>query len=351
MLAYDTTPALPDVSIIIVAYGDQPLLERSVASCLQSANVNIEVILVDNGCTDGAIETFRDDPRIKIIEPSRNIGFTGGCHIGRSHATAPFMMLLNPDAIVEKNAVTELRRVATRVDVGVTTASLRLHNDPENINAAGNDVHFLGLSWCRGFGQHFSNYSVEEEVIAASGAAMMIRCEVWDRLSGFAENFFAYYEDVEFSIRVWQSGLSVIFVPTAIVYHDYQFSANKSKLWLLDRNRILTLLTVYEWRTIIALAPLLFLQEIGFIGVSASQGWFKDRVRSIWLIMRDLRALHQRRKVILDHRSKSDASYIWRFATTVAPGNYSLPKLLIWTQAPLRIYWQLVMRLLRCKPS
>jgi GT2 family glycosyltransferase len=335
------------VSVVVVAYGEQPLLERCVESCRASLGIDLEVIVVDNGCTDGAVERIRVRQMAHVIDAGSNTGFTGGCSIGHAESQGEVIVFLNPDAIVDPYALAELCRVLSDPGVGIATASVRLLAAPELLNAAGNEVHFLGMSWCRGFEKPADLFDVEGDVIAASGAAMAVRRDVLNTFGGFAPDFFAYYEDVELSLRVWQGGLRVVYVPSSIVYHDYFFAANRSKLWLLDRNRILTMLTVFQWRTIIALAPLLVAQEVGLFVVAGAQGWFRDRVRSVVSVVLNQRLIRERRRVVQSKRLRSDGSYMSMFAHTVDPGNYPLPKWLMWIQPPLRGYWWLIKTLSR----
>lgn len=335
------------VDVVIVAYGAEPHLEGVVRGALSSLDVSAAVVVVDNGCTDGSVERVREIGGVEVLTPEGNTGFAGGCLLGQARGRGDYVAFINPDVELDPAALRELCRVASQPDVGITTASLRLMSEPEVLNAVGNDVHFLGMSWCRGFLEPASAYAFEQDVIAASGATMVVRRDVLERVGGFAEEFFAYYEDIELSIRMWQAGLRVVFVPSAVVYHDYFFAANRDKLWLLDRNRLVATLTLYQWRTLIALAPLLLVQEVGLFVVALAQGWFRDRVRAVVSTLHNHRVLRARRRELRARRTRTDGSYIWMFADVLAPRNYPLPRWLMWIQPPLRGYWWLVKTLSR----
>jgi GT2 family glycosyltransferase len=335
------------VSVVIVAFGVEPLLEPLVHDCLATEGIRVEVIVVDNGCTDGTIDRLGDVDGVVVVNPTGNIGFAGGCDVGVAHASGEFLVFVNPDIRIGPGAIRLLASAVTDSDVGIATGRLRILSEPDLLNAAGNEVHFLGMSWCRGFGESVHAYPDRGDVIAASGAAMAMRKDVFVELGGFGPLFFAYYEDIDLSIRTWQAGLRVVYIPEAEFWHDYFFAANRDKLWLLDRNRMISALTLFQLRTLIALAPLLLLQELGLFVVAALQGWFRDRLRSVASLVRMAPRIRSRRRAIRARRRASDGSYIWMFSDVVAPRNYPLPRWLGWIQWPLRGYWWLVKTLSR----
>ena len=141
----------PTVTVVTVAYGAEPWLERSVMASLDSTDVDVDVILVDNGCTDGAVQRLRDHPLVTVVSDGTNSGFAGGCNAGAQVATGTYLALVNPDAIVSHDALAKLVAVAARDEVGIATASVRLADRPELLNAAGLALHFLGVSWAGHF--------------------------------------------------------------------------------------------------------------------------------------------------------------------------------------------------------
>ena len=153
---------------------------------------------------------------------------------------------MNFDAVVSPDALAELAAVADDPTVGIATASLRLDDRPDLMNSAGNEVHFLGYSWCGGLNEPASQHREARDVASASGAAMVMRRELWERLGGFAPEYFMYYEDPELSLRCWRAGLRVVFVPDAVVVHRYEFGRNPEKMYLVERNRLIAMFTLLE---------------------------------------------------------------------------------------------------------
>jgi GT2 family glycosyltransferase len=334
------------ISVIILAYQAEPWLERSVAAALDSTGALVEVILVDNGCTDGAVERLTGNPGVVVVSPGRNLGFAGGCNAGAERASHPFLGFVNGDAVVARDALAQLAEVASRPEVGIATASVRLADQPELLNSAGNDVHFLGLSWSGAFGEPATAHASERDVTGASGAGMVLSRATWDQLGGFCEPYFAYHEDAELSLRCWQRGWRVVYVPGAVVLHRYEFSRNRKKLYLVERNRLVFTLTLFETRTLLALAPALVALELGMLVVAARQSWAHDKLAGWLWIARNVRWVHMRRGQLQRERSVSDHDLAHRFATRWTAGNVPLPKILCPADRLLAAYWSVVRRLL-----
>src|SRR3712207_5057787 len=114
---------MPLVTAVILAWGDEPVLEESVEAVLASEDIEADVVLVDNGCTSAAVGRLPGRTGVTVVEPGENLGFAGGCNLGAEHATGEFLAFVNGDAVVLPTA---LRRMVGLVDdsVGLVTASL-----------------------------------------------------------------------------------------------------------------------------------------------------------------------------------------------------------------------------------
>lgn len=313
------------VTAVVLAYGDEPWVERCVMALLASEGVEVDVVLVDNGCTTGAPDRLRGTTGVLVVTPAENLGFAGGCNAGAVHATGELLALVNADALVDPPALARLAAVAQRPDVGIASGSIRLADDPERMNSAGNPVHFSGLSWAGAFGEPASEHSVEAEVASASGAGLVLRRDLWEGLGGFAPEYFAYLEDTELSLRVWQRGLRVVFVPDAVVVHRYEFSRNDLKNHLLERNRLLVLLTVLERRTLLALAPALLLVEVALLVTAVVQGWARAKLRGyVWLV-RERRFVRARRARLQAERTVPDTELLRLLTGRLTMANVAAP--------------------------
>ena len=129
--------------------------------------------------------------------------------------------------------------------------------------------------------------------------------EVWRRLGGFAEKFFMYHEDVDLSLRLRLAGETVGIEPTAVVAHDYEFTASAGNKWRwLERNRLATLVRVYPGALLLLLAPALLATEVALARRRVAGGWGGQKLRAdaeviVWLprLLRERRAIaaHPRR--------------------------------------------------------
>lgn len=329
----------------MLAYGDEPVLVACVEAVLASRDVVVDVVLVDNGCTSSAVDELDGRTGVTVVRPGENTGFAGGCNLAAEKATGEVLVLVNGDAVVRPDAVAALARVASSPGVGIATSSLRLYDHPELMNSAGNPVHYLGLSWAGGLGEPATAHAEPRDVASASGAALALRRSTWDDLGGFWEAMFAYCEDAELSLRCWQRGLSVRYVPDAVVLHRYEFSRNPTKNYLLERNRLLLLLTLLERRTLGAvLLPLLGL-EVAVLAVAARQGWAGDKVRGWRWIWQHRGEVRERRALVQGGRTRTDADVLPRLLTgRITPGEetgLTVPRPL---DALAAAYWSMVRR-------
>jgi len=334
------------VTAVILAYGDDPWIEAAVRAVLASTGIDVDVVLVDNGCTSSAVERCDALSGVTVVRPGTNLGFAGGCNAGAAHACGEVLALVNGDAVVEPGALAHLVEVAMKPDVGIASASIRLADQPDLLNSRGNDLHFLGLSWAGGFGEPAARHTVQKDIVGASGAGMAMRRQLWEELGGFEERYFAYHEDLELSLRCWQRGFRVVFVPEAVVYHHYDFSRSPEKLFWLERNRAILLLTVLQARTLLVLAPGLIATELGMAALAAAEGWLPRKLQAWRWLLRNAGWILERRRQLQAERIVGDRELSSRFVSRLDAGNYPLPAFTPALNHLLAAYWWMARRLL-----
>lgn len=333
------------VTVVVLAYLVEPWLERCVDSVMASEGVTTDVVVVDNGCTGGASRRLGPRAGVTVIEPGENLGFAGGCNLGARNATGEVLALVNSDAVVAPEALAALAVVALEPGVGIATASIRLADEPERLNSAGNDIHFLGFSWSGKFGQAAAAFDKPRDVLGASGAGLALRRELWEELGGFDDAYFAYHEDAELSIRCWQRGLRVVFVPDAVVIHRYEFSRHATKYELIERNRLLLVLTVMEAKTLVLLAPVAVVAELAMLGLACKDRWWRQKLAGWRWLVRNRRHVARRRRRLQEERLVPDRELVPRLATRIDPANYPVTPALRAFDTVLRRYWRLVSHL------
>lgn len=325
------------VSVVVVTYARQPLLVDCVESILGSTGVEPEVILVDNGHVGEEVLTLEACERVKVVRPGANLGFAGGCNLGVQHASTDFVILINPDVIVSPTALEQLVGPVHSDDASVTTATVVMLKEPHIVNSAGNRMHPCGVSWCGSFRDDLSNIGPSRNVLLASGAAMACSRAWWDELGGLQEVFFAYYEDTEFSLNTVLRGGSIRLVRDAVVMHDYDFGRNPSKMFLLDRNRMMMVLALYRWRTLVVLLPILLLHEVAISVFAIAGGWGRQRLSALKWMIRNRRTLKQVRRRLQDKRTIEDGVLLRSMEIELVPENLELPRLVRVLQMPLQM--------------
>jgi len=333
-----------DVTVVMLAYGDEPVLHAAVRSVLDSRDVDVSVVLVDNGCTSDAVATLPQDPRVRVLTPDENLGFAGGVNLGAADVTTTYLALVNSDAEVRPDALAALVRVAARPEVGIASGSIRLADRPDTMNSAGNPVHVVGLSWAGAYGEPAAAHATEQDVASASGAGLVLRRSLWERLGGFESTYFAYHEDVDLSWRTWQLGLRVVFVPDAVVLHHYEFSRNARKMFLLERNRRIFLTTLYGRRLRAATALPAWAIGVAMGLVARAQGWGPQHREARHWIRENGQWLAERRARVEAAAVVDDRRMARLLTATLDQQVFPLPPGAGVLQALMRAYWSVVRR-------
>ncbi|TNH29758.1 glycosyltransferase family 2 protein [Micromonospora orduensis] len=337
----------PRVSAVMLAYGPEPYLVDAARAVLASTGVEVDLIVVDNGCTGDGIDIVKGLPGVRVVRPEENTGYSGGCRVGAAEATGDWLVFVNSDAVVAPDALAKTTAVAAEPGVGAAMASIRLADQPELINTSGNPLHFTGLSWAGGNGEPASAHAQRKVVPSLSGCCFVISRQLWRDLDGFAAEYFAYHEDTELSLRLWQRGLRLEYVPDAVVLHHYEFSRNALKLYLVERNRLVTLLTAYEARTLVVLSPALLLTEVAMLTAAIVGGWSRQKTRGWGWLWRNRGWVRARRRQLQTERRVPDGVIAELMTGRVTPSGVPTTAGLGVFNAVAGGYWALTRPLLR----
>jgi GT2 family glycosyltransferase len=297
-------------SVILVSYNSWPDLQACLESLLRSLSGDDEVIVVDNSPQDGTLQLIESHyPWVRGVRSSENDGYGGGNNLGAQYAQGQYLVFLNPDTTVEPGWLAALvRTLETDPTIGLATSKILLLHDPQHINTCGNKLHLSGLTLCRGLGQSQSTFNSLEVVSAVSGAAFIIRRDLYDALRGFDETFFMYMEDTDLSWRARLLGYRSMYVPDSLVYHDYALCLGPRKTFYQERNRYLMLLKSLRWRTLFLLLPALFLAELvtwGF-ALMRDRGHLGNKIQAYVWIGRHWRVIRAQRQQIQSNRQVPD---------------------------------------------
>ena len=258
--------------IIILNWNGKHHLKDCLRSFEKVVYNNYKLLLVDNGSTDGSVGYVKSRfPMVEIIQNEQNLGFSGGNNIGIRHALsrgADYVVLLNNDTRVEPDFLLRLIQYGeTHPEAGVLGGTVKMDGDPLRLNSTGVNLNLLAYGWDRDFGMPFDAVRRKDgEVLAVTGALMAIKREVFNSIGLLDTRFFAYFEDVDFCIRVWKyTNLTVNYVPQSIVFHKFsastgKFSSNKMRLMMENQYRIF--FKHYPLWIILFLFPILVLYHL-----------------------------------------------------------------------------------------
>jgi GT2 family glycosyltransferase len=303
------------------------------------------VIVVDN---EGARADIGNEhwERLQVVEPGENLGFAAGANRGAADARDDVLVFLNPDTVVAPAALRRLAQTLEDPQIGIAMARLQLLHRPGVLNSGGTVVHVSGLAWAGRFGEPADGIRALEDVPAASGAALAIRRKTFDALGGFTPELFMYQEDVELSWRAHLSGLRVVVDPAADVFHEYDFGRHTIKIALLERNRLIFVLSAYSIRLLLLLAPMLALGELAMLVLAARRGWFRGKLGGWWWLLRHPRWLVRHRRETQRLRKVRDRE-LGRFLTpTLDPKVAPVPRGISFLNRLLVPYWSVVRRAL-----
>ena len=210
-----------EVSVVIPNFNGIAFLDSVLASLEGQTLSNFEVILVDNGSTDGSCSFVTANyPWVHLIELSENFGFSGAVNAGIRAAKAPYVLLLNNDTEVKEDFVEEML-AAIRRHKNAFSCGARMvqYHDRDRLDDVGNYYCALGWSFARGRGKDIHAYETEDKIFSACAGAAIYRKKILEKIGYFDEEHFAYLEDTDIGYRARIYGYENWYAPKAIVYH------------------------------------------------------------------------------------------------------------------------------------
>ncbi len=207
--------------VIVLNRNGRDWLDGCLVSLLAQDVPDVEVVLVDNASSDDSVDLVRRRfPSVRVMALAANRGFSGGNNAGAAGSDARYLVFLNNDTRPRPGWLGALVRTAEAdPGVGLVTSHLLFMGEPARVDSAGDGYLRAGGAFKRGHGQPPDAFGESAEVFGACGAAFLIRRELFDRLGGFDEDFFAVYEDMDLSYRARLAGARVWYAAHAVVEH------------------------------------------------------------------------------------------------------------------------------------
>ncbi len=267
----------PSVTIIVLNYNGIEDTTNCLKSLITTKYSNFNIQVVDNGSKINEIDLLKKIFKQKFIKYTRfnkNYGFTGGSNRIAKKARTKYLVFLNNDTVVEPNWLNRLVKT-TELDPKIVACQpkILLMDDKSKFDYAGGSggvIDKYGYPFTRGrlfFSSEQDNkqYNLPKELFWASGAAMIVRRDIFKQLGMFDESFFLYMEEIDFCWRAINKGFKILSVPSSVVYHKVAGSTKKNlarKRYYEHRNNLILLTKNYSRHDMITLFPRRILFEL-----------------------------------------------------------------------------------------
>jgi len=291
-----------EISIIIPHFNGKEILTNCLNSLFNNSFDKYEIIVVDNGSTDGSQNLIKNDfPYIKLIENEKNEGYAGGCNSGIPHSKGKYILFLNNDVEVADNFVEELfNAMDTDEKIGLVQPKLlsmqkKTHFDYSG--GAGGEIDVFGFPFARGrvfidLEKDESQYDeLTNEIFWASGTAVLIRKSLMEKIGTFDEDFFAHMEEIDLNWRAQLAGYKSVVTLKTHLYHysGYTLPAeNPRKMYLNHRNNLIMILKNYSFFTLLWVFPIRLILEFvafAYAVVSGNKNWAIGVLKGVGFIV------------------------------------------------------------------
>ncbi len=242
------------LGVVILNWNGENLIKKFLPSVIKYTPFIHNIYLIDNGSTDNSIEFVKSNfNRVKIIKLDENYGFAKGYNIGLKNIEDDILCLLNNDVEVTKNWTEKvLKQFAAEPDTAVIQPKLKDYYNKSNFDyagAAGGHIDKYGYPYCNGRiynkieidNNQFNNIS---KIFWACGACFFVRNDIFKKLDGFDEIFWAHFEEIDLCWRIQNYGYKICLNPNSIVYHANAATLshnNPKKTYFNFRNMLFTI--------------------------------------------------------------------------------------------------------------
>ena len=320
----------PLVSIIILNYNAGQLILDCLKSITKTNYDNLEVIVVDNASIDESHRKCKEKfENIRLIENEKNLGYCEGNNVGIQNAKGEFVVILNPDTIVDPDWLTELICAYNRYGEALYQPKHLSLNEKSIFMSAGNMMNVFGFGYAREKGEKDVNqHNTIEQIGYASGTCLFVPSSIFKNVGLLDPFIFLYHDDLDFGWRAAQLGIKSYYVPSSVIYHaeSYLLRWNAEKFFWLERNRKYCLLTHYSKETYAKMRSSLFLVDLCVWMFYLSKGFLVAKIKAELDIYRNRKAIKIRYNQLEKIKTVSDKELIKKFPDEIfVPKNVSEP--------------------------
>jgi GT2 family glycosyltransferase len=340
----------PLVSIILATYNSEDYLTECLKSIFSTSYPNFELIIIDNKSTDktiNIIKKFKDKYKenINLILSSKNLGYAKANNKAVKQSKGDFIFILNPDTIVSDNFLEPLIEEIIKPNVSAVQPLVYLF-DKKTINLTGKVTHYLGFDWLKDFKK--TNIPKRQVIKSFSGSGILVSKEYFNKVGGFDELFFMYYEDSDLSWKFNLIDKKIIFTPKSVLLHDYKYIPKdnyqplKQKLFYIERNRLITLFKNLSLKSLLLILPSLIFMELGMIVFSFYEGWGITKLKTYFSILNNMSLILKNRRLIQSQRKISDKLIFKNFVSSITFEKFSNPIIKYFVNPILSAYFLII---------
>jgi len=303
----------PRVAVVIPSWNGRKWLDLVLPSLVAQSYRSFEVVVVDNGSSDGTVEHLREAwPAVEVVALESNVGFAAGVNRGIAASRSPLVALVNNDMELHPGFLYALvEALDAEPGAAAATAKMLSFNERDVLDGAGDVLRWSSVAMPRGRGERDrGQYDRREEVFSACGGAALYRRAAFDEVGLFDEHFFAQLEDVDWGFRARLLGFGCVYVPDAVAYHmgsattkregrpDPWFWAlpARNNVWLWLKNYPADCLLRYGHLIAVNLLLALYFASRESMAGPQLRAW-RDAARGLRRVLRQRREIQSRRRV------------------------------------------------------
>ena len=307
----------PMVSIIILNYNAGQILLDCFESVVKTNYDNFEIIVVDNASEDKSYMKCKEKfERIHLIENEKNLGYCEGNNVGIKSAKGEFVVILNPDTIVDPDWLNELFLAYYKHGEALYQPKHLSLKEKSTIMSTGNMMNVFGFGYAREKGEKDVNqHNTIEQIGYASGTCLFVPSSIFKKVGLLDPFIFLYHDDLDFGWRAAQLGIKSYYVPSSVIYHaeSYLLRWNAEKFFWLERNRKYCLQTHYSKSTYSKILPTLILVDFFVWIFYLSKGFLGSKIRAELDIRKNRKKISERYEHLERLKKISDKDLVMSF--------------------------------------
>ena len=318
----------PLVSIIILNYNAGQILLDCFESVIKTNYDNFEIIIVDNASEDKSYRKCKEKfERTRIIENGKNLGYCEGNNIGIREAKGDFVVILNPDTIIESNCIQELIFAYEKLGEALYQPKILSLNEKQVLQSTGNMIHVFGFGFAKDKGKKDEEIDEEIKKISyASGTCLFTSRNVLEKVGLLDSFLFLYHDDLDLGWRASQIGINSYYVPKSKIHHveSYSLKWSAKKFYWLERNRKYCLLTHYSKNTYAKMHSSLCLVDLFVWFFYLSKGFLGAKIKAELDIKRNRKFIETKYQELEKKKTVPDEKLIQEFPDEIfVPTNVS----------------------------